>query len=55
VFVDLMGKGKIRTVAIPRFVKVAIDAWTAAAGLSDDPLFRRVRRREYPENPRSAQ
>ena len=27
---------------IPPFVKVAIDAWTAAAGLSDRPLFRRV-------------
>jgi len=34
---------------IPPLVKVAIDAWTAAAGLSEGPLFRRVRRREYPE------
>jgi integrase len=42
VFVDLVGKGKrIRTVPIPPFVKVAIDAWTAAAGLSEGPLFRR--------------
>jgi len=50
VFVDLVGKGKrIRTVPIPPFVKVATDAWTAAAGLSEGPLFRRVRRREYPE------
>jgi integrase len=50
VFVDLMGKGKrIRTVPIPPFVKVGIDAWTAAAGLSEGPLFRRVRRRKYPE------
>jgi integrase len=50
VFVDLVGKGKrIRTVAIPPFVKVAIDTWTAAAGLSEGPLFRRVRRRKYPE------
>jgi integrase len=50
VFIDLVGKGKrIRTVPIPPFVKVAIDAWTAAAGLSKGPLFRRVRRREYPE------
>lgn len=32
---------------IPPFVKVAIDDWTAAAGLSQGPLFRRVRRREY--------
>jgi integrase len=50
VCVDLVGKGKrVRTVPIPPFVKVAIDAWTATAGLSDGPLFRRVRRREYPE------
>ena len=46
VFVDLVGKGKrIRTVPIPPFVKVAIDAWTAAASLSEGGLFRRVRRR----------
>ena len=50
VFVDLVGKGKrIRTVPIPPFVKVAIEAWMAAAGLSEGPLFRRVRRRKYPE------
>jgi integrase len=50
VFVDLVGKGKrIRTVPIPPFVKVASDAWTASAGLSEGPLFRRVRRRKYPE------
>src|SRR6516164_1560637 len=50
VFVDLVGKGKrIRTVPIPPFVKVTTDAWTAAAGLSEGPLFRRVRRRKYPE------
>ena len=43
-FIDLVGKGKrIQTVPIPPFVKVAIDAWTAAAGLSECPLFRRVR------------
>jgi integrase len=53
VFVDLVGKGKrIRTVPIPPFVKVATDAWTAAAGLSEGPLFRRVRRRKYPEKTR---
>ena len=53
VFVDLAGKGKrVRTVPIPPFVKVAIDAWAAAAGLSKGPLFRRVRRRKYSEKPR---
>jgi site-specific recombinase XerD len=46
VFVDLMGKGKrIRTVPIPAIC----EGWTAAAGLSEGPLFRRVRRRKYPE------
>ena len=50
VFIDLVGKGKrIRTVPIPPFVKVAVDDWTAAAGLSEGPLFRRVRHRKYPE------
>jgi site-specific recombinase XerD len=50
VFVDLVGKGKkIRTVPIPPFVKVAVDAWTAAARISNGPLFRRVRRRKYPD------
>jgi integrase len=43
VFVDLLGKGKrIRAVPIPPFVKVAIDAWTAAAGLSGGPLFQKL-------------
>jgi integrase len=50
VFVDLVGKGnRIRTVPIPPFVKASADVWTAAAGLSEGPLFRRVRRRKYPE------
>ena len=51
-FVDLVGNGKrIRTVPIPPFVKVSIDAWTAAAGMpsvdrgvwSEGPLLRRER------------
>ncbi len=49
VFLDLEGKGKrIRTVAIPPFVKVAIEDWTGAAGIAAGPLFRRVRDRRYP-------
>jgi site-specific recombinase XerD len=41
VFVDLVGQGKrVRTVPIPPFVKVATDAWTAAAGLSKGPCLR---------------
>jgi integrase len=40
VFIDLVGKEKgIRTVPLPPFVKVAIDAWTAAAGTSKGLCF----------------
>jgi integrase len=50
VFVDLVGQGKrIRTVPIPPFVKVAIDTCKATARFIGGPLFRRVRRRKYPE------
>ena len=50
VFADLMGKGKrVRTVPVPAWVKVAIDTWTKAAGITGGALFRRVRTREYRE------
>jgi site-specific recombinase XerD len=43
--VDLVGKhGRVRTIPMPTWVKVAIDAWTAAAGLVDGSLFRPVNR-----------
>jgi len=43
--VDLVGKhGRIRTVPMPTFVKVAIDAWTGPAGVVDGYLFRPVNR-----------
>src|SRR5438876_290497 len=43
--VDLVGKhGRIRTVPAPAWTKVAIDAWTSAAGLADGYLFRPVDR-----------
>jgi hypothetical protein len=39
--VDLLGKhGRIRTTPVPNWVKVAIDAWTAQAGLVDGHVFR---------------
>jgi integrase len=42
--VDLIGKhGRIRTVPIPKWVKVAIDEWTAAAQITTGKLFRRIR------------
>src|SRR4051812_20261048 len=41
--VDLVGKhGRVRTVPMPTWVKVAIDAWTAMAGVADGQMFRPV-------------
>src|SRR5450755_4489587 len=43
--VDLYGKhGRVRTVPMPAWVKVAIDAWTARAAVSDGVVFRPVNR-----------
>jgi site-specific recombinase XerD len=43
--VDLVGKhGHVRTVPVPTWTKVAIDAWTSAASLVDSCLFRPVNR-----------
>ena len=41
VVANLVGKGDhVRTVPIPRWIKSAIDAWTAAATITDGPGFR---------------
>src|SRR5271154_1640394 len=41
--VDLVGKhGRVRTVPMPNWVKVAIDTWTGPAGLADGHVFRSV-------------
>ena len=43
--VDLVGKhSRVRTVPMPTWVKVAIDAWTSAPGLADGRIFRPVNR-----------
>jgi len=43
--VDLLGKhGRIRTIPMPTWVKVAIDAWTSAAGVVDGQVFHPVNR-----------
>jgi site-specific recombinase XerD len=43
--VDLVGKhGRVRTIPMPAWVKVAQDAWTAGAGVSDGFVFRPVNR-----------
>jgi site-specific recombinase XerD len=44
--VDLVGKhGRVRTAPMPTWVKVAIDAWTSASGVTADHVFRPVNRR----------
>ena len=43
--VDLIGKGgHIRTVPIPGWVKAALDAWAAAAGITQGRIFRAIGR-----------
>src|SRR5258708_6686068 len=43
--VDLKGKhGRVRTMPMPTWVKVGIDAWTAAAGIAEGYVFRPVNR-----------
>jgi integrase len=43
--VDLVGKhGRVRTVPMPVWVKVAIDAWAGPAGVVDGRVFRAVNR-----------
>src|SRR5437868_14163890 len=43
--VDLVGKhGRVRTIPMPTWVKVAQDAWTVAAGVTDGFVFRPVNR-----------
>src|SRR5579864_5924124 len=43
--VDLLGKhGRVRTIPMPTWVKVATDAWTSAAGVADGHIFRPVNR-----------
>ncbi len=43
--VDLLGKhGRVRTIPMPTWVKLAIDAWTAAAGVCDGSVFHSMNR-----------
>jgi integrase len=43
--IDLLGKhGRVRTVPMPVWVKVAFDAWTVRAGVVDGHVFRPVNR-----------
>jgi integrase len=58
VVADLVGKGgHVRTVPIPEWVKSAIDSWTAAALITEGPVFRAIKggphlgRRDVAEGP----
>jgi site-specific recombinase XerD len=43
VFLDFKGKGnKVRSVAVPLWLKRAIDGWLQTAGIEKKPIFRRV-------------
>ncbi len=43
VIADLLGKaGHIRTIPIPTWVKVAVDAWKEAGGITEGTLFRSI-------------
>lgn len=43
VIADLVGKGgHVRTVPVPIWVKVAVDRWLTAAGISTGPVFRAI-------------
>ncbi len=45
VIADLRGKGgRIRTVAVPVWVKIGINAWQSAAGIEDGLLLRSIRK-----------
>jgi len=43
--VDLVGKhGRVRTIPMPTWVKVAVDAWTSAAGIEEGHVLRPINR-----------
>ena len=43
--VDLVGKhGRVRTIPMPTWVKVAVDTWTGPTGITEGPVLRRVSR-----------
>src|SRR5579864_2624366 len=43
--VDLVGKhGRVRTIPMPTWTKIAIDAWTVEAGVTEGHLFRPINR-----------
>src|ERR1700722_9543075 len=54
--VDLVGKhGRVRTIPIPNWVKVAIDSWTLAAGVVAGHVLRRVNRADQAQGERMSE
>jgi site-specific recombinase XerD len=54
--VDLVGKhGRVRTIPMPTWVKVAIDAWTQAAGVGEGNVLRPVNRADQPQGERMSE
>src|SRR3979411_2624053 len=54
--VDLVGKhGRVRTIPIPTWVKVAIDSWTLAAGLVAGHVLRPVNRADQARGKRMSE
>ena len=51
--VDLVGKhGRVRTIPMPTWVKVAIDTWTGPAGITEGHVLRPVKRGDQVEGER---
>src|SRR4051812_43356234 len=43
IIADLVGKGgHVRTVPVPTWVKLAVDTWLTAAGITTGPVFRAI-------------
>src|ERR1700680_999851 len=54
--VDLIGKhGRVRTIPVPTWVKVAIDSWTSAAGLLEGHVLRPLNRGDEAQGERRSE
>src|SRR5712692_3715178 len=54
--VDLVGKhGRVRTIPMPTWVKVAIDSWTEAAGVTEGHVLRPVNRADQAQGERMSE
>jgi site-specific recombinase XerD len=54
--VDLVGKhGRVRTIPMPNWVKVAIDSWTVAAGVVEGHVLRPVNRADQAQGERMSE